>query len=101
MRFIIKTTAIAACLLLSTAAGAAEVVKIAHIDPMSGPFALVGESFGRHLEQVAAEGGVESVQPMIDGQQRYAVLAAPLAEGDVFTRSSLFVVRAKHVFMTS
>jgi branched-chain amino acid transport system substrate-binding protein len=42
---------------------AGEIVKIGHIDPMSGPFALVGESFGRHLEAAAAEinarGGVQ------------------------------------------
>ena len=34
---------------------AAETIKIAHIDPLSGPFALVGESFAHHLELVAAE----------------------------------------------
>jgi len=42
---------------------AAETVKIAHIDPMSGPFALVGDSFGRHLEAAAAainaKGGIQ------------------------------------------
>ena len=51
-----STVAIAtACLWLSAGAYAAEPIKIAHIDPMSGPFALVGESVGRHLDAVAAE----------------------------------------------
>jgi branched-chain amino acid transport system substrate-binding protein len=42
---------------------AAETVKIAHIDPLSGPFALVGESFAHHLQAIAAEinakGGIQ------------------------------------------
>ena len=42
---------------------AAETVKIAHVDPLSGPFALVGESFAHHLAAVAAEinakGGIQ------------------------------------------
>jgi branched-chain amino acid transport system substrate-binding protein len=41
---------------------AAETIRIAHIDPMSGPFGLVGESFGRHIdatiEEINARGGV-------------------------------------------
>ncbi|HWA11562.1 MAG TPA: branched-chain amino acid ABC transporter substrate-binding protein [Burkholderiales bacterium] len=45
------------------AAMAAETVKIAHIDPLSGPFALVGESFGRQIDAAAAainaQGGVQ------------------------------------------
>ena len=44
-----------ACLWLGAAANAAEPIKIAHIDPMSGPFALIGESVGKHLDAVAAE----------------------------------------------
>ena len=44
-----------ACLWLISAAQAAETIKIAHIDPMSGPFALAGESFGRHLDAAAAD----------------------------------------------
>ena len=42
---------------------AAETVKIAHIDPLSGPFALVGESLAHHLAAAAAEinseGGIQ------------------------------------------
>lgn len=41
---------------------AADTVRIAQIDPMSGPFGLVGESLGRHLDATAevinANGGV-------------------------------------------
>ena len=61
---IFKSTLAAAiaCLGLCTAAYAAESIKIAHIDPMSGPFGLVGESLGKHLDATAeainARGGV-------------------------------------------
>ena len=41
---------------------AAEAIRVAHIDPLSGPFALVGESLGRLLQasmdEVNARGGV-------------------------------------------
>jgi branched-chain amino acid transport system substrate-binding protein len=41
---------------------AADTIRIAQIDPMSGPFGLVGESLGRHLdaaaEEINARGGV-------------------------------------------
>ena len=51
-----------AVLWLSSAAIAADVIKIAHMDPLSGPFALVGESDGRLLQaaidDVNARGGV-------------------------------------------
>lgn len=54
--------AIVAALLLSSAAVAADAIRIAHIDPMSGPFGLVGESVGRHFDATAAlinaKGGV-------------------------------------------
>lgn len=52
------------CLLLSLGVSAvtAQTIKIAHVDPLSGPFALVGESAGRMLqaaiENVNANGGV-------------------------------------------
>ena len=54
------------CLAASMFAGisgmAAETIKIAHIDPLSGPFALVGESVSRLLQasvdDVNARGGV-------------------------------------------
>jgi len=52
-----------ACGCLISMAHAAETIKVAHIDPMSGPFGLVGESFGRHLDAAAAainaKGGVQ------------------------------------------
>jgi branched-chain amino acid transport system substrate-binding protein len=42
---------------------AAETVKIAHIDPLSGPMALIGESYTRQLDAAAAainaKGGVQ------------------------------------------
>jgi branched-chain amino acid transport system substrate-binding protein len=41
--------------LSALSAAAADTIKIAHIDPMSGPFALVGESLGRHLDAAATE----------------------------------------------
>jgi branched-chain amino acid transport system substrate-binding protein len=41
---------------------AVDTIKIAQIDPMSGPFGLIGESLGRHLdatvEEINAAGGV-------------------------------------------
>ncbi len=40
---------------LAIPASAADTVKIAHVDPLSGPFALIGESFARHLDAAAAE----------------------------------------------
>lgn len=52
-----------ACGCLISMAHAADTIKIAHIAPMSGPFGLVGESFGRHLDAAAgainAKGGVQ------------------------------------------
>ena len=41
---------------------AADTIKIAHIDPLSGPFALQGESGSRHIQaaidEINARGGV-------------------------------------------
>ncbi|HKB81963.1 MAG TPA: branched-chain amino acid ABC transporter substrate-binding protein [Burkholderiales bacterium] len=55
------------CLWLSAAAHAAETIKIAHIDPMSGPFGLVGESLGRHLDATAEE--INSRGGVLDGKK--------------------------------
>ena len=48
--------------LLGTWAMAADTIKIAHIDPLSGPFALVGDSLSRLLQaaidEVNSKGGV-------------------------------------------
>ena len=48
--------------LIGISAMATDTIKVAHIDPLSGPFALVGESLGRLLqaaiEDVNAKGGV-------------------------------------------
>jgi branched-chain amino acid transport system substrate-binding protein len=48
--------------LSALSASAAETIKIAHMDPLSGPFALVGESDGRLLQaavdDVNSRGGV-------------------------------------------
>ena len=40
---------------LAIPASAADTIKIAHVDPLSGPFALIGESFAKHLDAAAAE----------------------------------------------
>ncbi|MEO8158582.1 MAG: branched-chain amino acid ABC transporter substrate-binding protein [Betaproteobacteria bacterium] len=62
MNFKSTIAAAMAGLWLMSAAHAAETIKIAHIDPLSGPFALTGESFARHLDAVVdeinAKGGV-------------------------------------------
>jgi branched-chain amino acid transport system substrate-binding protein len=53
---------LAAGLCLGIGNASAETIRIAHIDPLSGPFALVGESTGRLLQaavdDVNAKGGV-------------------------------------------
>lgn len=41
--------------LLPAVTPAADTIKIAQIDPMSGPFGLIGESLGRHLDAAAGE----------------------------------------------
>jgi branched-chain amino acid transport system substrate-binding protein len=43
------------CLLSCPISSADQVVRIAHIDPTSGPFANVGQSLGRHLQAVIDE----------------------------------------------
>ena len=62
MTRIAKGAAALLWLVLAFPAVAAETLRIAHIDPMSGPFGLVGESFARHLdaaaEEINAKGGV-------------------------------------------
>src|SRR5207342_1570065 len=46
---------------ISPSGNAAETIRIAHIDPISGPFGNVGQSLGRHLQAVVddinAKGG--------------------------------------------
>ena len=48
--------------LLAVSVFAADTIKIAHIDPLSGPFALQGESGSRHIQaaidEINARGGV-------------------------------------------
>ena len=48
--------------LIAANAFAADTIKIAHIDPLSGPFALQGESGSRHIQaaidEINARGGV-------------------------------------------
>ena len=52
----------AAFCLLAANIFAADTIKIAHIDPQSGPFALQGQSGDRHIQQaideINARGGV-------------------------------------------
>ena len=54
--------ALFAVVVASAAAAAADTIKIAHIDPLSGPFALIGESASRmiqaSIDEVNAKGGV-------------------------------------------
>ncbi len=48
--------------MVAASAFAADTIKIAHIDPLSGPFALQGESGSRHIQaaidEINARGGV-------------------------------------------
>src|SRR5258706_15181635 len=48
--------------LLAASVFAADTIKIAHIDPQSGPFALQGQAGDRHIQQaideINARGGV-------------------------------------------
>ena len=57
-----KSLLLAAMLGTAAAANAADTIKVAHVDPLSGPFALVGESDGRMLQaaidDINARGGV-------------------------------------------
>jgi branched-chain amino acid transport system substrate-binding protein len=61
-----KNTLLRLCALLAGLMGspafAGDVIRIAHMDPMSGPFGLVGESLARHFDAIAddinARGGV-------------------------------------------
>jgi len=65
-RNFMKNTSLSACALLAGLLGspvfAGDVIRIAHMDPMSGPFGLVGESLARHFDAIAddinARGGV-------------------------------------------
>lgn len=42
-------------LTLAVSAFAADTIKIAHIDPMSGPFGLAGQTLSKHLDAAAEE----------------------------------------------
>ncbi len=58
---LVRLFAAGTCLLAANAF-AADTIKIAHIDPLSGPFALQGESGSRHIQaaidEINARGGV-------------------------------------------
>lgn len=60
LRFIVAIAFVLQLLAIPPAAG--DTLRIAQIDPMSGPFGLVGESLARHLdaaaEEINARGGV-------------------------------------------
>ena len=51
------TQTLFAILVFSSAAlaFAADTIKIAHIDPMSGPFGLVGQTIGKHFDAIAED----------------------------------------------
>ena len=55
MRRLVSAVLVCLSAQFSLPALSAETLRIAHIDPLSGPFANVGESLGRHLVAVAAE----------------------------------------------
>ncbi len=46
---------VTAALTLALQAFAADTIKIAHIDPMSGPFGLAGQTLSKHLDAAAEE----------------------------------------------
>ncbi|MEQ1880196.1 MAG: branched-chain amino acid ABC transporter substrate-binding protein [Burkholderiales bacterium] len=54
-QYTFKCLGAATILIAACAAHGAEPIKIAHIDPMSGPFGLVGDSFAKHFDAVAAD----------------------------------------------
>ncbi|HZP91370.1 MAG TPA: branched-chain amino acid ABC transporter substrate-binding protein [Burkholderiales bacterium] len=58
----VQRLALAAAFLAASSAPAADTIKIAHIDPFSGPFALQGQWGSRHIQmaidEINARGGV-------------------------------------------
>jgi branched-chain amino acid transport system substrate-binding protein len=52
----------AVAIVVSASSPAAETIRIAHIDPMSGPFAVAGTALGHHMyaaaDAINARGGV-------------------------------------------
>ena len=62
MRKTIQKLVAIAAFSLATFTFAADTIKIAHIDPMSGPFGLAGQTLGKHfdaiVENLNAKGGV-------------------------------------------
>ena len=57
-----RFSVVSVCVVVASSVLAADTIRIAHIDPLSGPFALVGESTSKHLQvaidEVNAKGGV-------------------------------------------
>ena len=62
MRQTTKTFFVTLAFLFTTSTFAADTIKIAHIDPMSGPFGLAGQTISKHFDAIAedinAKGGV-------------------------------------------
>ena len=62
MRLTTRTLIAIAALTLAASTFAADTIKIAHIDPMSGPFGLAGQTLSKHfdaiVEDINAKGGV-------------------------------------------
>lgn len=52
MRLTIQTLIAIATLTLAASTFAADSTKIAHIDPMSGPFGLAGQTLGKHFDAI-------------------------------------------------
>lgn len=85
--------AIAACLAIGAAAQTQETYKLAYIDPLSGPFANVGELMLSHLqyavEDINAKGGVLGGIPLemlqfdskLSAQESQSVLQAAIDQG--------------------
>ena len=55
MRLTIQTLIAIATLTLAASIFAADSIKIAHIDPMSGPFGLAGQTLGKHFDAIVED----------------------------------------------
>ncbi len=72
MHLISQTMIAVATLTMAASIFAADTIKIAHIDPISGPFGLAGQTLGKHLDAAAEDinkkGGVQFVVTHYDNK---------------------------------
>ena len=74
MRLTTRTLIAIAALTLAASTFAADTIKIAHIDPMSGPFGLAGQTLSKHFDNKAsAQDSVTLLQQIIDSGIRYVI----------------------------